>query len=389
MLAPSAFHGPRGTTRWRVMPLARALAAAGGQVRVVVPPYDWPPDAGRRWLDGGVEVVNVALPPAGRAVGAPWLAAAMARAARQFRPDLVHGFKPKGYAGLAGLWLSQRGLPLVQDGDDWETGWNAAAGYPLAWQQFFVWQERTGLRRARAVTVASRWLEQLATHLRGSADGVFYLPNGATGAGSYSQNATRQAARWRHQRPARALLYTRFVETTPDAVWRIWSAVLHAVPAARLLVAGAGFAGEERALHRLASAAGAPDSVSLLGWVPPASLPGVLAAASAALFPVADTPLNRAKSPVRLLDALAGGLPAATEAVGEYGCYVVDGETGLLAAPGDWRALAAATARLLTDRDLAAALGDAAARRAARLQAWPRLADSALAAYRYALEVHR
>ena len=98
---------------------------------------------------------------------------------------------------------------------------------------------------------------------------------------------------------------------------------------------GDGAAGEGQALARLASAAGWPHSIVLLGWQPAASLPGLLAAMDAALFPVADTPLNRAKSPMRLLDALAAGLPVAAQAVGEYGEYVVDGESGLLAPPDD------------------------------------------------------
>ena len=70
MLAPFAIHGPKGTARWRVMPLARALAARGHAVRVVVPPYDQPAAAGRCWIDGGVEVVNVPLAWGGAQIGA-------------------------------------------------------------------------------------------------------------------------------------------------------------------------------------------------------------------------------------------------------------------------------------------------------------------------------
>ena len=149
---------------------------------------------------------------------------------------------------------------------------------------------------------------------------------------------------------------------------------------------GDGAAGEGQALARLASAAGWPHSVVLLGWQPAASLPGLLAAMDAALFPVADTPLNRAKSPMRLLDALAAGLPVAAQAVGEYGEYVVDGETGLLAPPGDEVALAAAVVRLLDDPRLARCLGDEAARRMAVEHAWPGLAETALVAYRSVLK---
>ena len=107
------------------------------------------------------------------------------------------------------------------------------------------------------------------------------------------------------------------------------------------------------------------------------------------MFPVADTPLNRAKSPMRLLDALAAGVPLAAQAVGEYGEYVADGETGLLAPPGDADALATAIVRLLDDPGLARRLGDEAARKAAIDHSWPRLAEVALAAYELALRKER
>ncbi|MEZ4767942.1 MAG: glycosyltransferase [Caldilineales bacterium] len=392
MLAPFAIHGPRGMARWRVMPLARALAAAGHAVRVVVPPYDNPAESGSRRNEAGVDVVNVSLPRRGAETGAPALVAALARAAADWQPDVVHCFKPKGYSGLAAHLLARRGYRLVQDSDDWEAGWNPVAGYPSVWRRIFAWQERQGLRRTASITVASRWLERLAIRLRGSPAGVFYLPNGVdcgcSCPGSRSGNATPAGSQALADAGPRVLLYTRFVETSPAAVWRVWAAVLAGNPAARLVVAGIGGAGEELALRALAVAAGASHSVVALGWQPAETLPGLLAAVDAALFPVADTPLNRAKSPMRLLDALAAGVPVATQAVGEYGEYVIHGETGLLAPAGDADALAGAVTCLLADQSLARRLGDQAAHRTAVEHAWPRLAETALSAYEFAITRH-
>ncbi|MCB0253301.1 MAG: glycosyltransferase [Anaerolineae bacterium] len=392
MLAPFAVHGPKGTTRWRVMPLARALAAAGHAVRVVVPPYDNPVEGGKRWTDGGVEVVNVAAPRGGSRSGALSLVSGLERAAAGWQPDVVHSFKPKGYNGLAAHWLALRGWLVVQDSDDWEAGWNAVAGYSCSWQRLFSWQERRGLAGAAAVTVASRWLERLAVRLRGSDTGVFYLPNGVAGdrfnSGSRSHNAILSSPHAQTVDEPQVLLYSRFGETSPAVVWRVWSTVLAAFPAARLVVVGAGDAGEEATLRDLAAAAGAARSVVTLGWQQPETLPGLLASSDVAVFPVTDIPLNRAKSPMRLLDVLAAGVPVAAQAVGDYACYVADGETGLLAPAGDPEALAGAVVRLLADRRLARRLGDEAARRAAIDHAWPRLAETSIAAYRFARSRH-
>ena len=390
MLAPFAVHGPKGTACWRVMPLARALAAGGHSVRVVVPPYDFPADGGRRWLDGGVEVVNVSLPRAGRQAGAMTLVARLVQAASGWKPDVVHSFKPKGYTGLAAAWLAQRGFVVVQDSDDWETGWNDLAGYGRGLQRLFAWQERRGLQAAAAVTVASRWLERLAIRLCGTGQGVFYLPNsvqaGRFAVGSHSRYAMDFATSEVKPQTKRVLLYTQFVETTPAAVWRVWSAVLARCPDAILVVVGAGGAGEEQTLVRLAGEAGGARSVVLLGWQQHDTLSGLLAAMDAAVFPAADTPLNRAKSPMRLLDALAAGVPVATQAVGEYGEYVIDGETGLVTSPGDAAALAGAVVRLLEDPILARSLADEAARRVEVDHSWPRMAEIAEAAYDSALK---
>jgi glycosyltransferase involved in cell wall biosynthesis len=388
LVAPFALH-PKGTTRWRVLPLARALAAQGHAMRVVIPPYDWPAHSGLRWQDGSVEVMNV--PVSGRQLvsGHALLAARLVQASLDWQPDVVHCFKPKGHSGLAALaLLAQRRVPVLVDTDDYEAGWNCVLGYPRHWQAVFAWQERNLLRRASGVTVASRWLAGFAASL--GQQNVHYLPNGV--AGSHSQN-TMAGSRlpFAADQPARlcVLLYTRFVEHSPQEVWRVWQRVLADSPDAQLFVAGRGRAGEEAVLAEIASNAGAGRSIQTLGWLPANTRPGLFAAVDAAMLPVQDTPLNRAKSPMRLLDLLAAGVPVATQRVGEYGTIVADGVTGLLADPADAAGLAQHVVTLLREPGLGRQLGAAAAAAMQTGFAWPRLAQRALAAYRATLAVTR
>lgn len=419
MLAPFAVH-PKGTTRWRVLPLARALAAAGHEVRVVVPPYDWPLHSGRRWRVDGVEVINLRLPAylAGLASGPPvsspsspppnnrsgqgagarlaagvlghlLVVAGLLRSALSWRPDVVHGFKPVSYSGLTALLLACRplGPAVVVDADDWEGGWVGEWRQGQGWRLLVDRWERLALRRAPVVTAASHWLCKRAALLRREREGVLYLPNGAEPAqiGQEPRLGTRAGE-------PRILLYTRFVEHSAEEVWAIWWRVLQAEPAARLLVAGRGLQGEEFKLQALADRGDAASSLCLLGWVPAASRPGLFAAADVAMLPVADRPLNRAKSPMRLVDLLAAGVAVATQNVGEYAVYVSHGTTGLVTPAGDADALAEAVVRLLRDGDLRVRLGAAAARRMRAHYTWPRLRSVALRAYEMALDrgrVHR
>jgi glycosyltransferase involved in cell wall biosynthesis len=405
LIAPFAIH-PKGTTRWRVLPLARALAAQGHAVRVVIPPYDWLAHGGMTWQDGGVQMLNVAVPAQLSLVGHAQLAARLVQTALAWQPDVVHCFKPKGHSGLAALLLlawGRRGgvtppstcadvggmtpplrlerVPVVVDADDYEAGWNQVLGYPAHWTRFFRWQERSLLYRSHAVTAASRWLAGFAASL--GQQSVFYLPNGVEF--SHSQDAMLCQPTWsaeNDQGTLRVLLYTRFVEHSVHDVWQVWRRVLAAEPGARLLIAGQGRAGEEILLAQMAAETGVRRSVQALGWLPASARPGLFAAVDAAMLPVQDTPLNRAKSPMRLLDLLAAGVPVATQRVGEYGEIVQDGVTGLLAPPDDPAALACSVVALLRDPDLCQRLGQAASEDVRNRFTWPALAEAALTAYR-------
>ena len=388
-LAPFSAGGPKGTTRWRVLPLARALATQGHTVRVLIPPYDCPRQSGLRWRDQGVQVDNLELPTLHGSLSQLVMARKLAQAAVTWQPDVVHCFKPKGPAGLAAWVLDRKPgwrIPLVMDADDWEIGWNPAAGYPLLWRSIFRWQEHWGLRRADAVTAASRWLVSYATGLRtgksqatNSNDrGVYYLPNGVDPA---------PVAPVPHQMGKRpiVLAYTRFVEHSPEELLRVWQRVLKHEPQASLVVAGQGPSAQASHLLYAAKTAGVSHSMLMVGWVPSASRAGLFAAVDMAVLPVSDTPLNRAKSPMRLLDLLAAGVPVVTQDVGEYGRLVSDGVTGRVTVPGSEGALAAAVVRLLRDPLLRERLGQAASAAMRVEYSWSGLAQRALTAYQVAL----
>ena len=61
--------------------------------------------------------------------------------------------------------------------------------------------------------------------------------------------------------------------------------------------------------------------------------------------------------PQALMQAMACAIPVVATPIGAIGELVRDGETGLLVQPQDVGALAGATARLLSDPDLAQSLG--------------------------------
>jgi glycosyltransferase involved in cell wall biosynthesis len=381
----------------RALPMAKALAARGHAVTMLLPPWQNPEDAGKRWEEDGVAVENIHLPP--RVPGLFHLLAGLrlARRALALGPDVVHLFKPKAYSGIA-HWLLAR-LPrgrrprLVVDTDDWEGpgGWNEIGGYTPAQQRFFAWQEHWGLTHADVVTVASRALESIVWAIGIAPEKVFYVPNGI---GYRELDAQDQRLKIGDSnsggRPPVILLYTRFFEFPVSRVVDVLLRVRQKVPSARLLVVGKGLFGEEEELFRLVEQAGLTltnhasrftADVIYCGWIPAEALPGIFARAAVAIYPFDDTLVNRAKCAVKLCDLLAAGVGVVAEAVGQNREYIRHGETGLLVEPGDVAAFAGSVVRLLEDAPLRERLGSAAARDLRERFAWERLVKTVEQAY--------
>ena len=147
-IGPFGFH-PNKTMRSRAFPLARVLVQAGHTVKMLMPPWHTPAEAGHKWVEEGVEIEYLSLQGGVRGITQRLMGQALAT-----RPDVIHTFKPKAYAGLAmwGLWYSQwlrsHRPVLLTDTDDWEGwgGWNNRADYSPLQKQFFAWQEQWGLQ---------------------------------------------------------------------------------------------------------------------------------------------------------------------------------------------------------------------------------------------------
>jgi glycosyltransferase involved in cell wall biosynthesis len=371
----------KGTARARALPLGKELARRGHTVALFVPPYDSTQDAGKRWMEDGVAVINAALPSRGPAplwhMALGWRLLA---AVRGWRPDVVHVFKPKGPSGLVatGYHLLSSGVRLVVDADDWEGpgGWNddPRPGYSPAQRRFFAWQERHGLSHAHAWTVASECLRQRAIGFGADPRRIHLLPNGLSDFGLWLSEQNTESPPPIVRDPRCALLYTRFAGVRPGDVTAIWERVAAAVPDARLTVVGRGLAGEEAALT------GVPG-VRVAGWMEPADMPALFAGMGVAIVPWHDSPSNRARHSAKVLELMAAGMPIVAYAVGEVPATL--GETARLISPGDAASFAGTIVELMHDPAQAAQLGASARQRVTERYRWEVLAENALAAYQH------
>lgn len=377
---------PKGTMVMRALPTAKALAAEGHQVDIILPSWNYPPDSGREWEEDGVKIRNITLPPHLPLLWHLAIVWRLVRRALAVNPTIIHCFKPVDYSGFAAMaiwFLKKLGLTrarLVVDSDDWEGkgGWSEAGGYTWAQRRLFIRQERWCLTHCDAVTVSSRALETIVWSLGVKPSRVSYVPNGVVESGE--QQAIHSSPSLAHRSPT-VLLYTRFFEYDPERVVDIFRRVLAEVPEARLMVVGKGLFGEEEEFISTVKEAGLADHVVYAGWAEPNELPTYFATADVAIYPYDDTLINRAKCSAKLIQLMAAGLPVVADDVGQNGEYIEHGTSGLLVPPGDSETFARSVIELLQDEGLRKRLGQGARRRILKQFNWENLVVDIKRAY--------
>lgn len=370
---------PKGTMSVRALPLAKALAARGHTLTMLIPPWDDPERAGQRWIDAGVEIINTELPRS-KIPGLfhMLLTRKLVGQALAAQPEVVHCFKPKAYAGLSHLalwWLRRLGGPALRlgvDADDWEQAWNELLPYSALQKRFFAWQERWGLRQADFVSVASRALAELAAAYNRR---LGYLPNGLPAPFPAAESGRAVRQKWQLGDGPVVLLYTRFAEFRLERIVRLVGLVAAERPAVRWLIVGQGFRGEEKRLAAQLAGAGLRPYVRFTGW-PVDSRAACFGAADVAIYPYDDTLLNRTKCSVKLIELMAAGLPVVADAVGQNRAYIEPGQSGLLVPAEDEAAFGRALLTLLREPETRRRLGRAARQRIEQNFTWARLAPT-------------
>ncbi|MCP4425240.1 MAG: glycosyltransferase family 4 protein [Chloroflexi bacterium] len=379
MVGPFGLH-PNKTMRSRAFSLARELVKRGHAAQLFMPPWQTPQEADKSWLEEDVAMRYTPLRG-----GVPGITRRLVWETLAWEPDVVHFFKPKAYSGLAAWYLwrfHRRRLRLVMDTDDWEGwgGWNELAPYSPLQKQVFAWQERWGMRRNHALTVASRALETIALSMGIPPEQVVYAPNGPGISYQVSVNSN-QALVSSLQSPV-LLVYSRLFEFDTRRLVAVLRGVKTAVPDLTILMVGAGLYEEDAAqFRRQLAAAELTESVQDAGWVEQDKLPALLQKADVGVYLMEDTLLNRAKCPVKLADMAAMGLPVVAEAVGQVEEYVVNGRTGLLRPSGDVAGLTADLIHLLQNPAEREQMAVAARDHMAANFSWARLAERMEAVY--------
>jgi len=267
----------------------------------------------------------------------------LAHEVEQFRPDIVHAwlFLANLVSALAVRREPGRRLILSQ-----RCSYEATAG------PFLRRVARWSHGRADRLIVNSRAAleeEVAAGHPRPR---LVYIPNGATLLGTAATPAP--------DAPAGPLVVSvGQLERIKGhhVLLQAWRRIQEHTPHSHLLLVGSG--PRRGDLQEQARALALERSVTFAGFRAP--IAPLIAAADVFVQPSMTEGMPNA-----ILEAMALARPVVASAVGGIPDLIDDGVTGLLVPPSDAEALATAVTRLLTDRALAARLGEAAARAAER-----------------------
>ena len=306
------------------------LRAHGHAVRVLTSAREGEPPDPRGFVRR--ELVRFPVAPQRTRPAAAWRAerlnaAALRRAIRAFRPDVVSWWR----LGEVSMSLVERAsLPAVgMICDPWM----------LEGPSRDPWARLRG--RRPAFGAAARWLF-VSEALRGQvrAAGVTLPRSEVVHEGIELPRFPLAPARpwgWR-------LLYAGRLSPLKGVDTAI-GALAHLPGMARLEIVGAGDAGHLASLRALAKRLGVERRVRFPGPAPPAAMAERYAAADVVLFPVRwAEPFGRVP-----LEAMATGTPVVATGTGGSADYLRDGANALLARPDDPPALAAAVTRLAAD----------------------------------------
>jgi glycosyltransferase involved in cell wall biosynthesis len=340
-------ESPSGLGRY--WPLARAIASQGHQITISALHSNYSSLSEHEYINDGVKIFYVSQMhvhkeasnkeyfSAGElikvAAHASW---SLIRQALTISADIIHIAKPhpmNGIAGLAARLLSDRIMFL--DCDDYEAG---STRFASAWQRQIVQSVEKNLPRfSRLISTNTLFMKSKLISWGIPESRILYLPNGVDLDRFNKPNPVKvEELRSRlelNSHPVVAYIGTMSLPSHPiDLLIDAFNLVLQSLPNAVLLLVGGGENLPE--LQRQVEQSGIAGAVRFCGRVIPEDVVNYYALADASVDPVYDDPAARGRSPLKLFESWACGVPFITADVGDRRELIGDPPAGLLCSAG-------------------------------------------------------
>lgn len=283
---------------------------------------------------------------------------AIERLAQEWRPDIIHAHSP-ALCGLAALRASRKlGIPLVYEiRAFWE---DAAVGNGTGTEGSLKYRLTRSLENR--VVAGADAVVTICEGLRGDlvargfdSEKITISPNGVD-LSLFGTPAPRDPALAQElglisgdiQSPVIGFIGSFYDYEGLDDLVAAMPAILANHPTARLLLVGGGPV--EGAIRAQAEASPARDAIRFIGRVPHSEVDRYYALTDVMAYPRKASRLTDLVTPLKPLEAMAQDKLVAASSVGGHRELVSDGETGVLFAPDNPAACAAAISALISDR---------------------------------------
>lgn len=275
--------------------------------------------------------------------------------ALQVPSDVYHICKPHPMNGLAGLivkYVNRKHVFL--DCDDFEAFSNRFAG---VWQHKVVAYFENHLPfLTTGITTNTQFMIKRLESLGYPRDRMVYIPNGVD-RNRFSridfakvESLRRQLGLYKHK----VVIYVGSLSLVNHAVDLLLEAfaIVHRYEKKAILVLVGGGEDYEK-LKSMAISMGLIPYIRFIGWIPGDRVPLYYHLADVSVDPVRDDVIARARSPLKIFESLAAGVPVVTGNVGDRYQYLDGGSAGKLVTPGDAYSLASGILEVLQNPELA------------------------------------
>jgi glycosyltransferase involved in cell wall biosynthesis len=283
---------------------------------------------------------------------------ALSWAALTVPADIIHIGKPHPMNALAGLLakaLLRRRVWL--DCDDSEADVNRFGSSLQRWVMTFF--EKWVPRRVYAVTTHTDFMSSRLKAWGVPPERIFYLSNGVDRQRFASLDEQelanlRQSLKLEGKRVVTYIGSLSLVGHPVDLLLKAFAVVQKKKPESILLLVGGGEDYER--LRAQAQSLGVGDSSFFVGRVLPEQVGFYYRLSDVTVDPVHDDNAARARSPLKLFESWACGVPFVSADVGDRCVLIGDPPAGILAKPGDPASLAESILQILNDQKLARSL---------------------------------
>lgn len=301
------------------------------------------------------------------------------------KPDIIHLWKSYPDASIPAIQLARHwGVPLHYDYDDWETG-IATELARSSWAGYIAnrW-DRLLPSMTDTMTAASKYLYDHAVKWGADPNRIWDAPVGADLEQFYPREKDPDIVK-QYDLVYPTLVYHGQLEVASYAEQAVeaLSHLIHDYPNAALFVIGGGrkldsIKKQARDLH-------VEDQVIFTDYIPGDEAPRYLSTADLALAPFESNAVTKAKSPLKIAEYLAMGIPIVASDIGE--APVMIGAAGRCVPCGDTKAMALQACEILRDQTMQAAMRAEGRKRAETIYNWKCHTDQLEKAYQKALEL--